>query len=347
MGQMHGISGRTFLVFLGILLACLLVGFLFTFGSDGFREQHKEQSADSGAEPGPTAADDLEGFGSRGHVDGNNPSGVISTGQHERDPMLVPLDNEIYSQSQRDFYKGMYERKYSDPREFVKQRWISGLPYGQVQHLIKVDSLGMLYTMLKEPGYSKQWTMIAAMICFISDDPNSLGEVIDYVQRSREESFDGFDVVGKSKILMWVGLIPGAASDSLLRATLGEDGAKRLAQAWIESTEYYSDTLSRERLIGLIRGSAAVGLVHAQRKDGIALVEQLYREEHVRCKKNRHSTEFYHQLVSAMAIRDLIGEIGMSQYLHLQGTQHNRLSPYLRKYSWYLAEMAAKGKIVE
>ncbi|MBN1975146.1 MAG: carboxypeptidase regulatory-like domain-containing protein [Sedimentisphaerales bacterium] len=233
--------------------------------------------------------------------------------------------------------------KGSDPREFIKKnksRWMHSLPYIDVVNSIKPESLPQLYEMLKDSQYSHDWTAIAAMICFISNDQNSVNEIIKYVQRPKDLSFDSFNVIGKSKILCWLGLIKTNQVTNILKNALTSEGAHELTKNWIDKTEDYNDTIkTKEEILGLIRGSTAIGLVHSQYPTNIRLVEQLYEQEHAKCKEKRIFTELYRQLVDAMAIRDLIKDIGMEEYLNLQGTEHNKLSPYIRKYDWHFIEI--------
>jgi len=258
------------------------------------------------------------------------------------DPAMETLNEYIYWESRRGLDMAMYEKASHDPREFVKRRWVSGMPYGEVKRLYDAKSLPLLYEMLRETQYSVHWSSVASMICFISDDPNSLREIVAYIQRPKSQSGSGFDVVGKSKILAWVGLLPGEGKEKLLCEALTVKGAEKLTAGWIDRPEDYIQTLSRDDLVGLIRGSAAIGIVYSQNKELMVLVEQLYREEHGRCKAERKSTEFCNQLVDAMAIRDLIQKIGLSGCLNVVGTEDNQLSNYTKRYDWYLSELEEK-----
>jgi hypothetical protein len=228
-----------------------------------------------------------------------------------------------------------FKTKYSDPRELFKTKWIGGLTYSRAINSFDSESIPVLHELLSDPQYSFHWYNIASSICYVSKDLNSVEEIVKYIQRPKELSNEGFDVIAKGRILSSVGFIKNNKANDLLAKTLNVDGTAELTKNWIDKTEDYNDTIpNKEEMLGLIRGSAAIGLIHSQFPTNIRLVEQLYEKEYDICKEKRINTELFNQLVDAMATKDLIEEIGMEEYLKLQGKEHNRLSPYIRKYDW-------------
>jgi hypothetical protein len=230
-------------------------------------------------------------------------------------------------------FKAAFDDSYIDPKELFKTKWIGGLTYSKVIKSFSPESVPVLHEMLEDTQYFFHWYNIAVALCYISKDPNSVEEIVKYIQRPKELSNEGFDVIGKGRILSSIGFIKNNKVNDFLTKALTADGAAELTKSWIDKTQDYNDTVkTKEEMFGFIRGSAAIGLIHSQFPTNIRLVEQLYEKEYAMCKEQRIYTELFNQLVDAMAIRDLIEDIGIEEYLKLQGKEHNRLSPYIVKY---------------
>jgi hypothetical protein len=127
----------------------------------------------------------------------------------------------------------------------------------------------------------------------------------------------------------------------VLREALTERGAAALAKDWIDSPQLGKFRMDRERLLALIRGRAAMGIVLSQNVDDLSLVEKAYQIEDAHCRMNKVVTKWYSELVSALAVRDTIAALGREGYLKLQGTgqDHKTVEPYIRKYAWHLEKV--------
>ena len=294
-----------------------------------------------------------------GRWDTRSLEGDGGTGSPAIDGIAEPPDNEsgaptefgtlkddvsraIFAQSQEALDKVVFDQRYSDCREFIKLQWLNGIPYRQTRRLLEEDSLAALYQMLEDPQYASRWPDIAKIIGFISEDANSVPELVNYIRRREDWSTVRTDregvarIVGKVKTLLWVGLVGGETANTLLRKAVTLEGARELAKEWIDGELPGSFGNKRSELVELIQGSAAIGIVHSQHAENMRLVEQEYRQVHADCEKNKVATEYYNQLCDAMAIRDLIAEKGMKEYLGSLGAGGNELSPYLKRYSWFL-----------
>jgi len=243
--------------------------------------------------------------------------------------------------------EALFDIQNSDPCNFVKVNWFSGMHYKTARRLIKKDKLPLLHKMLEDKSCAPDWNKAALLIGFISDDPSSVPVLLKFFQRNDSWSWKSVGkstgisrMSGKVSTLMWIGKIGGSEADSILREAVTKQGALRLASDWIDG-DLVSGSKSygnKENVVTLIRGRAAKGLAFSGNPKNIEIVKQLYAQEHAYCLKNKKVTRLYNGLVDAMSIQDFIAENGRESYLETFG-ESNRLdviAPYITKYAWHL-----------
>jgi len=268
------------------------------------------------------------------------------------DANLIPLNAEIYTESEYSMDKALYVRKYSDPREFVKLVWFGGIPYRQARRLIKKDKLPLLYKMLGDSHYSNDWHKIARLIGYVSEDVNSVPLLLEYFERDDSWNWKGIEenglghtkLLGKIDALQWLGTIGGPLSDKVLREAITEEGAARLAKAWLGDGLLTTSSLfnTAANTIVLIRGRAAMGLALTTKPKNIDLLKQFYEEEAASCRSNKKKTLLYSEFVSAMVVQDFIATNDREAYLNLLGTPEPRLTalrPYWMKLKQHFKKM--------
>jgi hypothetical protein len=231
--------------------------------------------------------------------------------------------------------------KNLDPFEFINLIWHSGLPYKETRDRVDPASLPLLWAALKDPRQSSSWPKIAQLMGYMGEDAQTARFLLDYVRRAEDwkplnDAVLFNRMVGKVKVLKWVGKIGDKDSVEVLRKALTEEGAKDLAKDWIDGPMPEWAKKANGRVVELIRGTAAIGLVYSQDAEGIRLVEKEYERVHEGRKKGEAVSEYYNQLIDAMAARDMIRDMGKQEFFKLLGSEKevDAMSPYLRKYSW-------------
>lgn len=214
------------------------------------------------------------------------------------------------------------------------------LSYPRVRRDLGPKDLSRLHAMLPDPSEVARWGKIARLIGYLSDDRASVPLIIAYVRRSedvadalREKDDCRQAIMSKLVVCESLGFVGGPDADRFLRHAFSVQGAEELVNGW----EAGGDVLKsfkdgRQDLIELVRGWVAVGLVATKSPENIRLVEDLYRTEHAKCEKSRASTQLHSGLVSALAIRDAITELGFYPGQWDESEHDIRLSPYFEKY---------------
>jgi len=271
------------------------------------------------------------------------------------DRELEAMAAEIYRQAPEALDQALFDKKYGDPREFVKLRWYNGMNYKQARRLIKKDQLPLLHQMLQDPNYAPYWHAVARLIGFVSDDPNSIPVLLDYFQRDDSWNWEKRGTLahrrlgGKIDALKWIGKIGRHQVNALLRAAVTEDGAAELAKAWLgHGLVPKSSTFNTiANTIVRIRGRAAEGLVLTEDKENIDVVKRLFAKEIDYCRANKKISRLYNPLRSAIAYHDFIADNDREALFSLFGSQELRrqLRPYIKKYSWqqYVQQASETG----
>lgn len=264
----------------------------------------------------------------------------------DADPGLEFVDSEILRQADEAVDKTLFDSRNSDPREFVKLEWYSGVHYKTVRRLITDDKLPVLHELLKDRNYAQYWDKVALLIGYASDDPCSVPVLLEYFQRDDSWNWTFIDraigiprIAGKISALVWIGKIGGDEADTVLREAVTEEGALRLADAWIDGNllETSSSYGNKENVVTLIRCRAAQGLAYSGKPENIDIVKRLYAEEDARCREDKKVTKLYNGLVDAMSTQAFIADNSRENLLESHGEdQHSLLRPYIRKYAWNL-----------
>jgi hypothetical protein len=238
-----------------------------------------------------------------------------------------------------------------DAMEFLAIEGRSSLPYKRVREMVDPASLPRLRAALKDPAQAASWPKIARLMGCVGDDAETARDLLEYMRRA--EKWDGLKdndlfsrMTGKISTLQWVGKIGGKESVAELKKALTEAGAKDLAKEWINGPLPEWSKTEEGVTVQLIRGTAAIGLVQSQDAEGIRLVEQEYERVHEGRKNGEAVSEYYNQLVDAMASRDMIRDMGKEEFLNLSGSEikGQAIRPYLMKYNWTSQQPATTGK---
>lgn len=137
--------------------------------------------------------------------------------------------------------------------------------------------------------------------------------------------------IDKAYILESIGIIGGQEATTFLMNILATNKLDKLAGEWLDYSEGFSG--DQEKILSLLRGRAATGLVFSQNKDAIASVKKLYNREHENYRRTGIKSSLFTNLVDAMAYSDLIDEIGLENVLEMHGYDGgNTLFSYLGKY---------------
>ncbi len=268
-------------------------------------------------------------------------STIASEGESGANPeeLKRTVENEIAG----DFVEtAEFRLKERDPREFVKMKWKTGLPYTKTRLLYKPDSLPTLYALLEDQEYEEYWPQIARMICFISDDDRSVPVILRYFRRADDwSSLDAWHLGnrcgGKIRSLQWIGLIGGEEADKTLRQALTRDGARELIKEWIDGPlpKWASASWENEpqgQLIERIQGYAAMGIVYSQSQQSMRLADELYKTANTERILNNRRHTLSSRLREATANRHLTEAIGIEEYCHLLGGDgdkyYSAITPY-------------------
>ncbi len=214
------------------------------------------------------------------------------------------------------------------------------LSYPKVRRDLGPKDLSRLHAMLQDPSEMARWGKAARLIGYLSDDQASVPLIIAYVRRSEDVAHtlrekDNCRQAIMSKLLACEGLgfLGSPDADRFLRHAFSVQGAEELVSGWQAGGDVLkSFKQDRQDLIGLVRGWVAVGLVSTKSPENIRLVEDLYRTEHAECEKSRVSTQLHSGLVSALAIRDAIIELGFYPGQWHESERDIGMSPYFEKY---------------
>ena len=237
-----------------------------------------------------------------------------------------------------------FEKKYSDPRDFVKLKWINGIPRERAIRIITKDDMPLLHEMLKDLDYAPYWHNVANLIGYISDDPCSVPVLLDYFQRN-DETMTYVSFPAKIWCVANIGRIGKQGANELLHKAITEEGAIELAQEWLDSTSL-EEEYSREWTIDYIRLAAMHGLIYTGIKENIELIENIYEKENAVYKDTGEVTRLLHNSIDALAARDYIAENGISAYMNLASGDISRFSsamePYFSRYAPFLNIKAGK-----
>ncbi|HUT29694.1 MAG TPA: hypothetical protein VMX13_07875 [Sedimentisphaerales bacterium] len=215
-------------------------------------------------------------------------------------------------------------------------------PPADVQQLLEESSRASLLQKLDDVNYAGQWFYIAEKLCDLSKrgDADSVRALLKYLRRGEDlkgaATEDHSRFLGKVRALRLIGRIGGKEADGILRKALTEEGSLELAKEWIDGPLPGKYNKNRTETLGVMRGSAAQGIVFAGDAENIKLVEKLYERVHEDCKNKAVVNELYYQLVDAMAARDFVADNGLEEYFNVSGNEvrAGKLDPYIKKYGW-------------
>jgi hypothetical protein len=221
-------------------------------------------------------------------------------------------------------------------QKYIKQNGQLGtVLYSETREVITKDKLPILYELLDDDEYAPYWEKVVRAIGYVSDDPDSVNVLLNYIQRNDNKKLDRFSITSKPDAFAMIGLIGGDMADSILRKSVTKEGARELTKDWID--EPLPETVDTARMIRLIQISSLIGLVFSGKPENLALVEKLYNEQKEISIRNHGNTELMLTLIDAMVDKDYIADTGLQNFLNMNSnTLISALSPYLEKYNFDL-----------
>jgi hypothetical protein len=221
-----------------------------------------------------------------------------------------------------------------------------GLDYDGAHRDLGPQALPELFSALNDPSAMADWNSIVWTIGFLAPDGDvdAVSALVDFLIRS--EDLSGYywsvaqrAILAKAETLMWVGKIGGPEAVPILQSSLTEEGAALMSAAWADNLPNAGPRgprLDRAWAIQLLRGKAAVGMAYLGDAEVFTAVERLYHEELARAKATEGMTNLPSGLVDAMAMRDMIQDLGFEGMLRVL-TADDQISvvfPYIQKYTW-------------
>ena len=227
-----------------------------------------------------------------------------------------------------------------DPDRFVRLSFPNGIPLKATREVLDKDDLPRLYAIMKDPGQSDYWEKAAAIVGTIGNDAESMKELLDFAKRPIDwkvittEQRATTHVIAKASGFRLLGHMKDAGADETLLRLLTPEGANELVKEWINDPALPPVGRDKHRMIGMVRGSAAIGLVLTGKKEHAARVDELYKEVAV-LPVLPANEGLYSQLVDAMAIKKVIAVEGMDRYEQAIGGAGmlNLLGPYLEEFN--------------
>lgn len=273
-------------------------------------------------------------------AEGNNISDIPIADIVKKDKYFDELSHSVEEKVSVDFIQTSESRLMEyDPKEYVKMRWSSGVPYEKTRLIYKPDSLPTFYALLDDIDYKDHWLQIVEIISYISDDKKSIPVILNYISRPDKEILDypGRYIWNKCVALRWIGMIGGEEVDKTLSQALSTEGARNLVREWIDSPLISTKTLdekTKNRFTDCIQGAAAIGIVLSQNQESYKLVEELYKKiitSHM--NDGPRYPDLYNKLIEAKATHLTIQEIGFEKYCNLLGTDelYEKVMSYIER----------------
>ena len=225
------------------------------------------------------------------------------------------------------------------------------------EYLIQKD-VPVLVDMLGDPRYRKDWGVLSMVLARLDKGTDAQHAIIHMIRRGdiwprNDRDLRRF-VWTKINAVGTLGHTNGDVARATVRDALTENGAAKLAEEWLGRDLPAEFQSNPGGVVSAIRGRAALGLVYSLDEDNVRMVEKLYESMAPDVKKRRahlreSSLGFYdltleeqnldglfNALVSALATRDLIRDVGNDQFLEIAADNdalYRALGGYLRKYS--------------
>lgn len=217
--------------------------------------------------------------------------------------------------------------------------------------------VAVMLDMLRDPRYQEDWGRLSDLLAHLDEGTEAQHAIIHLIQRGdvwprNDRKLERF-ILMKISAVTALGHTNGDVARATARDALTENGATELAQKWLLRELPGRFQSNPDRVVALIRGRAAMGLVYSLDEESVQLVENLYESVAPRVKKQRERQKenslgfydltlqeqgldkLYSGLVDALAMRDLISDVGYEQLLLYGGdgeTFFHLIGPYLTKY---------------
>jgi hypothetical protein len=220
-----------------------------------------------------------------------------------------------------------------------------------VKGSLSENDVPLLRGLLEDQAYKNRWAQISKMLVWLcnNDDRESLQVLESYIRRDDSWRNSGSTppathLFGKAVTLGYVGLLKNEDATRLLRDAFSEEGARRIVHGWAKSPlpPPYEHS---EKLIAVVRGHGALGLVLSRELENIDMVTlsvetyvhrtlSLQYQDAPRTEESDLDYREYSFAADALASNDLILDIGLEEFLKRHDSElgiHGK-SRFLKKY---------------
>lgn len=268
---------------------------------------------------------------------------VSTTGEMSASESSIPV-NDIPATRPARKDPSLNVKAFQSPEEYVELLWRHPFSFERAVYPLGQDAVRPLLTLLDDPEHIQFWSRISFAISIVDREHESTEALLRYIRRKDDwrthlqQSQLLPYVVGKIATLGHLGLVADQQALDVAKSALTVEGAKTLVGEWLDDcaphTEWGADVL-----IAYIQGQAARAIVRTGDAAGIEQVEDLYellsstKEESL--PEATDVWELKMNLVTALATRDLIHDVGRERYLEILTDSHARnsiLERYREKY---------------
>ncbi|MCH7958806.1 MAG: hypothetical protein IID08_01655 [Candidatus Hydrogenedentes bacterium] len=225
------------------------------------------------------------------------------------------------------------------------------------------DERTALIEMLNDERYVNHWREILIYIGLAGESDLATSAIIEYATKNEDVDFllalnSGERrnlLVNKALALTYLGFTRGNEANDFLRKSISDEGVVQVTERWIHLVDDHLSHTDRELIYRIAHACAATELVLTQEPENVKIVRDWYTKTslYLRAETNStlatstrdqpHGAELnaavnrIGPLIDAMALNDLIHDIGIDEYkrISMQPERRMRLSwKYGKKYSF-------------
>jgi len=234
-------------------------------------------------------------------------------------------------------------RTESDLIEYLR---LGNVPYSRIEEDLGQESLPILYRILTDRQYLRDWPRAATAIAYLGENQRSYRAILDYIRRY--DSWEGlpgkegaFLCLAKTGAIWLLSLVGGQEGERILQTMLRDPAyVEDLLADWIKYPNFAETIGPHNHFIMEARGAAARGLVLTRKETSIELV----REAHVAALENSrkadeqlskipaptdedigaatYEDQLYNRMVNALAIDRYIKSHSVASYLDSANSEH-------------------------
>ncbi|MBI2432778.1 MAG: hypothetical protein HYV26_07910 [Candidatus Hydrogenedentes bacterium] len=206
----------------------------------------------------------------------------------------------------------------------------------------------------------KNWGDYAKLLAVADNRDETIEYLLTYIRRQEDWNAGKLSpllVAFKLNALEAMGFMSNPKALEVIRESLTPEGARVLVSAWINDPNlHWHWARNRLGIVTYAQQCAARGLVLARDPAGTAAVEAIYRELDREIRGNETyvdasalsaemdaKSRLYSGVITALAMRDMIADLGMAEYLHAEvdGNFFNTFGKYSDKYDALIPMMEA------